>query len=218
MSGTLGPLSSDKKLVLPSDGKLYLNNTTDSQSLSLRANYIDVIDSGGNNYPTNSLAFRFSGNYLNTLLTLNHTVSGMNNSETYYSPSPARPFAKLEGDLKLRGAIRFSDNTSLDSSSFLTTLNTLSAGFSVLQENFNNSIVEGYATADIAAPTLGSVPTTGSITKKNSLWNNTSTVTIVNRDTSLVINSGSYIIASLINSEYRPIWVSKTGIDCKCCN
>lgn len=69
-------------------------------------------------------------------------------------------------------------------------------------------VVEGYAKGDIDAPVGADFPTTGTMILKNSAWLNRKEINLVNRDTSLDISRGNYIIASFINGEYRPTWVS----------
>jgi len=69
--------------------------------------------------------------------------------------------------------------------------------------------IEGFAQSEIAAPTEGTSPIEGQILiKKQDGWANDKSVTITNRDTSLLIPKDSFVIAILINGEYRPIWVS----------
>jgi hypothetical protein len=68
--------------------------------------------------------------------------------------------------------------------------------------------VEGYAQGSIAKPSSASSATTGQIMIKKEGWADDKLVSIHNRDTTLNIVSGDYVIAILINGEYRPIWVS----------
>ena len=68
--------------------------------------------------------------------------------------------------------------------------------------------IEGYAQASIASPSSSDSPTEGQILIKDSSWADDILVTISNRDTTLDIQSGDYVVAILINGEYRPIWVS----------
>ena len=67
------------------------------------------------------LSMRF-GNKVDEYKTLvDFDPSGtMTNTPSFTSPNPRRPFVAVSGDLKLRGAIRFSDGTSLDSSTGLS--------------------------------------------------------------------------------------------------
>lgn len=221
LDGKLGPNNSDKYLSMPSGGKFLLNDSTNADSLRLRANYIDVIDRAGNDYPNNTLSFSFIGNNSADLLLLNHSASPMSNSVVYQSPSGnPRPFAQLNGDLKLRGAIRFSDTTSLSSASFLNTISSLaiaSASHTVSINSILSSFVEGYVENQIDAPTNSNAPTIGLLSLRNQNWSNSGQVTLVNRDITSVIKAGSYVIAIKINNEFRPLWVSSNNTKCQCC-
>jgi hypothetical protein len=69
--------------------------------------------------------------------------------------------------------------------------------------------VEGYTTEAIGAGSAdGSTPAIGSMTIKDSSWADEESITLTNRDASLTIHSGAFVIAILINGEYRPLWVS----------
>jgi hypothetical protein len=220
LDGVLGPSNSSKYLSMPSGGKFLLNDNTNTDSLQLRANYIEVIDRGGNNYPDNTLSFRFIGNESSDLLLLNHSSTPMTNVAAYKSPNSPRPYAELNGDIKLRGAIRFSDFTSLESALFLNDISTLQSGVASNTASINNlfgSFVEGYVTANINAPANGNAPTTGILYLKNQNWTDAGSVTLVNRDTTSVIHSGAYVIALKVNNEFRPLWISASDTKCQCC-
>ena len=217
LQGKLGPSNNDKYLSMPSGGKLLLNDNTNTDSLQLRANYIEVIDRGGNDYPNNTLIFSFNGNEVGELLHLNHAAEPMVNNPIYKNPIPARPYAQLQGDLRLRGAIRFSDFSSLDSASFLNDIDVLESGFSNINSTINSLIVEGYVNQQINNPSDPSIPTTGSLIVKNQNWADSYSVTLVNRDTTSIIHSGAYIVAIKINNEYRPLWISASDTKCQCC-
>jgi hypothetical protein len=69
--------------------------------------------------------------------------------------------------------------------------------------------IEGFAQSQITTPIDAASPTEGQILiKKQDGWANDKNVTITNRDTTLSIPNGAFVIAILINGEYRPIWVS----------
>lgn len=221
LQGTLGPSNSVKSLSMPSGGKFSIFDSTNTDSLLLKANTIEVVDGGGNNYPDNTLNFRFTGNQSADLLVMNHASSPMNNVPAYESPNIARPYAQLNGDLRIKGAIRFSDFTSLDSAEFLSDIDVLQSGLAVAQENLdylNNSFIEGYVPQAIVAPTNPSVPTTGIMTLKNGQWQNITNITLHNRDTTSSIHAGAYVIAIRVNNEFRPIWISAKDTACECCN
>ena len=70
--------------------------------------------------------------------------------------------------------------------------------------------VEGYARDQIAAPTNAALPTSGILDLRNSNWALTGSVYITNRDIGLIIPDGAYVVATIVNKTYRPIWVSCT--------
>lgn len=220
LDGTLGPNNNVKNLTMPSGGKFLLNDATNTDSLQLRANYIDVIDRGGNDFPDNTLTFKFIGNDSAELLLLNHSAPPMTNTPVYKGPNSPRPYSQLNGDLKLRGSIRFSDFTSLESSSFLSDIESLQTDVANNTSNINTlfgSFVEGYVTTQINSPASSSSPTTGTLYIKNANWSDSGEVTLVNRDTTSIIHSGAYVIALRINNEFRPLWVSASDTKCQCC-
>lgn len=226
-NGTIGPNDSDKKLVMPSGGRLYINNNNDTESLHIKANFIEVINSGQTRYPSNNLRFRFSASGSSDLFILNHSKDPMSNTPSYFTPPDpsGRPFAELNGDLRLRGAIRFSDGTSLDTSSGITHATRLAqsgvdlanSGISIGNSGINlirTMFIEGYMPSGLQAPTNGN-KTSGVMLIRDNDWANSGTIFIFNRDITSVIHSGAYVIAGLVNREYRPIWVS--AIDTSCC-
>jgi hypothetical protein len=215
LHGVLGPTNSDKHLMMPSGGKLSIHDSTNLDRLSLYANTIESVDRGGFNYPNTSLSFKFTGNSSADLLLLNHAANPMQTSPNYEAPPAPRPYAELNGDLRLRGSIRFNDSTSLSSSSFLQTVNVTSSGLNTLTGRFNSLIVEGYVTDRIAPPQQNQ-KTSGYLITKNNSWDNDIAVQIFNRDHTLDIHAGAYVIAMKINNEYRPIWISEKNTD-YCC-
>jgi hypothetical protein len=221
LEGILGPTNNDKILILPSGGKLSIKDSTNTDSLLLKTNTIEVTDGGGNNYPDNQLVFKFSGNNSADLLLLNHSADPMSNAEQYEAPTTSRPFTKLNGDLKLRGSVRFSDNTSLSSASFLSNISTLETEMDQAQEDIatlQNSFIEGYVPQQILPPSNAATATSGLMTLKNANWQNGSDVFLSNRDTTSLIHAGAYVIAIRVNNEYRPIWISASNTDGICCN
>jgi hypothetical protein len=221
LQGTLGPNNSNKSLSMPSGGKLSIFDSTNTDSISFRANIIEVVDGGGNNYPDNNLSFKFTGNNSADLMVMNHSSSPMTNAPAYSVPPIQRPFVQLNGDLRLRGAIRFSDSTSLESASFLSNISVLEEEMDIAQSGIdylNKSFVEGYVQQTIQAPSNSSVPSTGIMTLKNKQWQNTSDIVISNRDTTSSIHAGAYVIAIRVNNEFRPIWISAKDTTCECCN
>ena len=226
LHGIMGPNTFDKHLMMPSGGKFSINDTANVDQLTFTTNNIEVVDRGGNQYPDNVLAFKFTGSSTtNTLLELKHSVAPLNIVPTYSTASNNRPYLELKGDLRLLGSTRFSDGTSLSSSTFLTDIQVLSSGLTVTNSGLNDTqnalsslTLEGYTPNIIASPVSPNLPTTGNLVIKNNLWETIGTQNIINRDPTLVIHSGAYVIAMKMNNEYRPIWVSAKDISCKCCD
>jgi len=226
LHGIMGPNTFDKHLMMPSGGKFSINDTANVDQLTFTTNNIEVVDRGGNQYPDNVLAFKFTGSSTtNTLLELKHSVPPLNIEPTYSTASSNRPYLELKGDLRLLGSTRFSDGTSLSSSTFLNDIQVLSSGLTVTNSGLNSTnnalsslTLEGYTPNIIASPASPNLPTTGNLVIKNNLWETIGTQNIINRDPTLVIHSGAYVIAMKINNEYRPIWVSAKDISCKCCD
>jgi hypothetical protein len=220
LEGKLGPNNIDKYLSMPSGGRFFVSDSTNTDSLQLRANYIDVFDRGGGDYPNNSLTITFNGNESAELFRLNHSSEPMTNTATYRSSIPSRPYGELLGDFRVRGAIRFSDFTSLESASFLNNINVLESG--LLNANnainyINQSFVEGYVEQKINAPLSPQLPTVGVLSIKDKNWLDLGKVTLVNRDLTTSIHAGAYVIAIRINDEYRPLWISASDTKCQCC-
>jgi hypothetical protein len=214
----------DKHLMMPSGGRFSIKDSNNTDSLSFRTNIIEVVDAGGNNYPDNTLSIKFTGNNSADLLLLKHHVAPLNIVPSYASASNNRPHAELKGDLRLLGSVRFYDGTSLSSSSFLTDINLLSSGLSITNSglnNINNQLssltIEGYCPNIIPAPSSPNSPTSGIMIIKNSQWQDIGRQFIINKDPTLVVHSGAYVIAMRVNNEYKPMWVSAKDISCKCC-
>lgn len=223
LDGKLGPTNSDKRLTLPSGGRLYINNSNNTDSLCLKANAIEVIDSGGNNYPDNTLVFKFSGNNSADLLILNHSSNPLTNSVSYASSS--NPYGQLNGDLRLQGFVRFSDGTSLNTSSGILIATNLgnsgialgNSGIALANsgiQSINSAFIEGFMPNGLQAPVAGQ-KTSGVMVLKDSLWADSGSIFVMNRDVTSVVHSGAYVIAARINNEYKPIWIS--AIDTSCC-
>jgi hypothetical protein len=206
---------------MPSGGKLSIYDNTNADALGLRANVIEVQDFSGNNYPDNALSFRFKGNSSADLLTLKHHVAPLNKSPSYNSSSNNVPHAELRGDLRLLGSLRFSDGTSLDSSSQISTLSTgltdANSQISAINSSLSALFVEGTASRDIPPPLYPSSPTSGNLILRDSSWHDVGSRNLINRDKALHIHAGNYVIAIRINNEYRPIWVSDQDPSCTSC-
>jgi hypothetical protein len=130
LSGVMGPSDSDKILSLPR-GKFSITSSDGFDKLTLDSKTMKLTDLA-NEYPDQSLDFVFEGpnsnNVLtsNTMFSLKHHVSPMDPTCcTYNDASPERPYATLNGDLRLAGSLRFCDGTSMDSATLLGGLNAV---------------------------------------------------------------------------------------------
>jgi hypothetical protein len=214
--GTLGPNDINKQLTMPSGGKLFLDSLNGYYSLGLQNGVIEVIDNTGNDFPSQDLVFRFSGNDYNDLLVLQSSGTPYSNTPVYsggYGPS-----ITVNGDIKLRNALCFSDATSVDSANFLNDIITINNSGIATRNLVTSMLVEGYALDSIEPPTSPNSPTNGLLSTKNSSWGDNGTVSIINRDPYLKITKNDYVIAVRINNQYRPIWVSSEATACECCN
>jgi hypothetical protein len=222
---------STKSIKMPS-GNLVFTNSSDVLGLSINHDSIEKINYLNNNpYVGESLSFKFKNSQTNTLMVLDHSKPPVNKVPVYSSTQS--PFVEVRGDIKLLGGISFSDNTYLDSASFLQNISSVTAGLGSANTNIsslqssvasiNNQlsllVVEGYALNDIPAPTNAASVRTGKLQLQvvingqlvNKVAQNLSDVTTVdihNRDTRMPIDKGDYIIAIRVGNEYRPIWIS----------
>lgn len=220
-----------KSVKMPS-GTLSFTNANNAFGLSFSHNTIEKINYlNSSPYVNESLEFKFKNSQTNTLMVLNHSQAPMSKVPVYSSTQ--NPFVEVKGDIKLLGGVSFSDNTYLNSASFLqnissltTTLTTANSNISSLQSSvgtINNQlsslIIEGYALNDIPAPPNASSVRIGKlqlqIVVNGQLVNKTAqsladitSVDIHNRDPRMPIDKGDYIIAIKIGNEYRPIWIS----------
>ena len=80
------------------------------------ASIVQKVDNSAS-YPDGGVQFKFLGNngVNNTLFTLRHHVAPLERDVSYNVPSTQRPFAELDGDLHIKGAVRFHDGTSIES-------------------------------------------------------------------------------------------------------
>lgn len=224
LKGRCGPTNYDKYLEMPSGGQFSVSDATNTNKLLLKSSTIEMIDLGGSNYPDNSLIIKFTGNNSSSLCSFNHSANPMSNFTSYQAPATLRPFMQMNGDIKLRGAIRFSDATSLDSSSFLNNITVLesgmliaNSGISGINSTINSIFVEGYVPSEISAPANFNTQTSGDFIIKDQNWNTLSTGVLYNRDISSAIHAGAYVIALNMNGKYRPVWISSHNT-CDCCS
>lgn len=118
LTGTKSVTVSDATFSLldTSNSELKFSVSADTPN-SRYTNVVDTIDfdKTGSEPAANNLEFTFTNadSLSKTLLTLDPSGESLSNSPTYEAPTVPTPFAQLDADLKLRGAIRFQDGTSL---------------------------------------------------------------------------------------------------------
>lgn len=229
MSGVMGPSSTDKILFLPSGGKIELDNG-DASGLHIRTNLIKSFTSSdpadGFSFPNQPVVLEFHGSSGARLMEFNHNalpMSGVRNSgvvPVYETPDVARPYVAISGDARILGAIRFSDNTSLDTTNDIDLVAV--SGASLSGQFYDNlplikegTMLEAVTTASgFAFPTSGlmSVNTLDGSPSSESLF-------VTNRDKYSSMKVGDYVIAIKTSSELRPIWISNQDLACNtCCN
>ena len=64
----------------------------------------------------------------------------------------------------------------------------------------------------LVAPLSPATPTSGIFSVKNSSWTTIGTSYVVNKDPTLTIPSGAFIVVNRVNGTYRPVWVSCSGV------
>ena len=117
------------------------------------ATVIDTIDltKGGSNHGRNNLRFQFSNSIglAQRFFTLDPIGGPLTNIPNYNIPFNT-PFAELDADFKLRGAIRFQDGTAM---SGLSEFNMIplngTSGTNVLTENNENYVVLDFSELDL---------------------------------------------------------------------
>ena len=124
---------------------------------------INLIDNSNNDRVDSFIAFNFidGDGDSRLLLHLDHQADPMTNSPDYDLPATARPYAKLDGDLLLRGAIRFADGYSLESSSGI-----VSEGGTGIRYEYNES--QGSGSLHLDFTDLFDVIETGLLDRHNS--------------------------------------------------
>jgi hypothetical protein len=216
--GVMGPTNDDKRVDFQ-HANVYYHKTTDQVNQNIYINHsgIKINDLLTKQYPDQSFSIGFMAASGNDLFLLSHSgalpVSG---TPTYATDNPSRPYGQFNSDLRIQGAIRFSDSTSLESASFLEDITILQSGVSANTNALSNIFIEGYIQSEIKPPLDPLLPTSGYLVSKNSDWTNGSTFLIRNRDVTSSIHGGAYVIAIKINNEYRPIWISANTCENSC--
>lgn len=162
----IGNVQSPNKFFTVSDGYFSVLDQNSSE-LKIRTSYdnvferntfnIDIIDynENGSDYGNDNLKFNFinEDDLSLTLLHLDPRGGPLTNTPNYQSPASTTPYAQLDADLKLRGAIRFQDGTSLSGIADFEILPTFgdSGVNKVLQLSNNaNYLVLDYSNLELA--------------------------------------------------------------------
>jgi len=74
------------------------------------------------------------------------------------------------------------------------------------------TVLEGRMNNTLAAPLSPATPTSGIFSVKSSSWTTIGTAYVVNKDPTLTIPSGAFIVVNRVNGTYRPVWVSCSGV------
>lgn len=209
----LSGVMSSSSLGMPYAGSFSLYDANNVESLKISDHNITVLG-GGSRYGNNPLTIDFSAGLSNTILTLDHSSHyTMSNSENYETTNPRRPFMHLDGDFRVRGAVRFADGTSFETASGINDAITL---YETLEARINSQTVEGVMSEGIDPASSNYSPNSGIMVTLagNSVW-------VVNRDKHLTIEDGDYVVATRVlnisgNDEYRPVWVSNEYNTCGC--
>ena len=204
----------DHNIYLPTSGTLSFLSNDDTTSTVLKDGNITV-NGSGSRYGEDpfTITFAGSGGFTCDLITLDHSAYyDMNNEENYTTTNPRRAFMKVDGDVRVRGAVRFADGTSITSGSGVSNIqNELNS----IQERINSQTVDGIMAVDVDNPSNRLLPTSGILTTLagESVW-------ISNRDIYLRLEEGDYVVANRIvvggQDEYRPVWVSNEESACGC--
>jgi len=202
-------------LSMPDGGELSLSDISNTIDTRFKQNGIEVRGSG-DRYGLDSFDISFAGDtgLVNSVMTLDHSAYySMNNVEEYEVVNPRRPFVRINGDAKVRGAVRFADGTSLESAATIENFESL---LGAMQELIDTQTIEGTMLQNVTAPDNPLIPTIGIMTQFNG-----ETATITNRDQYLRLEEGDYVIANRIKNtegqyEYRPVWVSNETTTCGC--
>lgn len=122
-----------------------------------RTRVVSVVDDlrVGTDNPKNDLKFNFENgeDVKLTLLRLDPFASKLTNVPTYQIDSdPNRPYAELQGDFKIQGAIRFADETSMSGLSHIDLLPlATTSGINKKVEDSTNRLVLDYSNLKLAS-------------------------------------------------------------------
>lgn len=127
---------------------------------------VNVIDAtrAGEFHGKSPLLFDFSNseNLTSTLFTLDPNGCVLTNTPNYAIPSDCAPFAQLDGDFKLRGAIRFQDGTSLSGLAefeLVPSFGTSGVSKNFITESNKNAYVLDYSELQLAGNVSSNIRT-----------------------------------------------------------
>jgi len=72
-------------------------------------------------------------------------------------------------------------------------------------------VVEGFMFEDLDAPSDYSTPTSGRIVTRNENFQASDIYYVTNRDHTFAASGGYFLMAMLVNNEYRPVWSTCSG-------
>jgi hypothetical protein len=72
-------------------------------------------------------------------------------------------------------------------------------------------VIEGFMDEDLDAPTDYSSPTSGKLVTRNELFQASDIHYVTNRDHTFAASGGYFLMAMLVNNEYRPVWSTCSG-------
>ncbi len=141
-------------------------NTSFDNTYSINTVNLNIIDydkSGSEPAQDNfKINFVNSDGLTNTLLQLDPSGTPLSNTPSYQVASPARPFAQLDADFRLKGAIRFQDGTSLSGLADVDLLPTVAtSGISKVLQTSNNTkyFVLNYSSLNLAGSISNNIRT-----------------------------------------------------------
>ena len=72
-------------------------------------------------------------------------------------------------------------------------------------------VIEGFMTEDLDPPTDYLNPTSGKILTRDENFATSDTYWVTNRDHTFAASGGYFLMAMLVNNEYRPVWSTCSG-------
>jgi len=75
----------------------------------------------------------------------------------------------------------------------------------------NPPVIEGFMLEDLDPPTNYGSPTSGKLLSRNESFETSDTYWVTNRDHTFAASGGYFLMAMLVNNEYRPVWSTCSG-------